>query len=429
VSATGKDRAPSAKAGIFAWCLYDWANSAFPAVISTFVFSTYFTTAVAENVTTGTAQWSWAVTGSALVVAALGPVLGAVADAAGRRKPWLFGFTAVSVVGCGLLWFVHPHVSDVLLALVVFGVANAAFEFGTVFYNAMLADIAPPRHIGRISGWGWGMGYAGGLVCLVIILVLFVQADAPALGLNVKEAEHVRIAGPLSGLWWVLFAIPLFVLTPDAPSKGIATLAAVRQGSAALWRTLRQIRKYENILLYLVAHMIYTDGLNTLFAFGGIFAAGTFGMSMAEVTMFGIMLNITAGLGAFAFAWVDDWIGAKRTIALALAGLTLVGGALLLVESKEAFWVLALLLGIFFGPAQAASRSLMARLAPAHLRTEMFGLFALSGKATAFLGPFLLGWVTLAFDSQRAGIATVLIFFLVGLAILLRVEERQEPPP
>jgi UMF1 family MFS transporter len=165
-----------------------------------------------------------------------------------------------------------------------------------------------------------------------------------------------------------------------------------------------------------------------LFAFGGIYAAGTFGMSMAEVTTFGIVLNITAGLGAFAFAWVDDWIGAKRTIALALIGLTLVGGALLVVEGKAAFWALALLLGIFFGPAQAASRSLMARLAPKHLRTEMFGLFALSGKATAFVGPFLLGWVTLAFDSQRVGIATVLIFLLVGLAILLRVEEPPKPP-
>ena len=183
------------------------------------------------------------------------------------------------------------------------------------------------------------------------------------------------------------------------------------------------MRRHRNILLYLIAHMIYTDGLNTLFAFGGIYAAGTFGMSFAEVAMFGIGLNITAGAGAAAFAWVDDWIGSKRTIAIALIGLMVFGAAILLIEGKTEFWVLALFLGLFFGPAQAASRSLMARLAPPEIRAQMFGLYAMSGKATAFIGPFFLGMVTLAFDSQRAGMGTVLIFFAVGLALLWLVEE------
>ncbi|MGB8274604.1 MAG: MFS transporter [Alphaproteobacteria bacterium] len=424
----GGGRPATAKPGIIAWCFYDWANSAFPAVISTFVFSTYFTQAVAENPTIGTAQWSWAITASALFVAALGPVLGAISDAAGPRKPWLLGFTLVSAVACGLMWFVHPHPYDVVLALALYAVANAAFEFGTVFYNAMLADIAPPSWIGRISGWGWGLGYAGGLACLVVVLVLFVQAESPALGLERAEAEHVRVVGPLAGVWYFLFALPLFLFTPDIASKGLRLKRAIREGSASLWRSLRHIREHGNVVRYLIAHMIYTDGLNTLFAFGGIFAAGSFGMTIEEVTMFGIALNVTAGLGAAAFAWIDDWIGAKRTIALALVGLTLVGGTLLLVTGKAAFWVLALLLGVFFGPAQAASRSLMARLAPAQLRTEMFGLFAMSGKATSFVGPFVLGWVTLVFDSQRVGMATVLVFFVVGLGILIGVREPRLQP-
>ena len=169
--------------------------------------------------------------------------------------------------------------------------------------------------------------------------------------------------------------------------------------------------------------MLYIDGLNTLFAFGGIYAAGTFGMGFQEILVFGILLNVTAGLGAAGFAWVDDWLGSKPTIMIAVAALTVLGGATLLVETKLWFMVLGAGLGIFIGPAQAASRTLMARLAPAELRTEMFGLYALSGKATAFLGPALVGWVTLWADSQRAGMATILLFFIAGLALLAPLRE------
>lgn len=408
--------------GIAAWCFYDWANSAFSAVISTFVFATYFTQDVVQDATHGTALWSLSVTISALVVAALSPPLGAIADASGRRKPWLFAFTSVSVAACFLLWFVRPDAAYIVLALVLYGIGNAGFEFGTVFYNAMLADIAPPSKIGRISGWGWGLGYAGGLVCLVVILLFFVQAATPLFGLDKAQAEHVRAAGPISALWFALFAIPIFLWTPDAPKKRTG-FAAVKRGLADFTQSLRHLRRHGNVLRYLVAHMVYTDGLNTLFAFGGIYAAGTFHMDIAEVTLFGIALNITAGLGAASFAWIDDWIGAKKTVSIALAALIALSTAILLTHDKNLFWALALALGCFFGPAQAASRSLMARLAPPEVRTEMFGLFAFSGKATAFVGPFLLGTVTLAAGSQRAGLATVLLFFIAGLILLGFVRE------
>ncbi len=416
---------PAGKPAIAAWCVYDWANSAFPTLITTFLFSTYFTGAVAADPVQGTAQWGHANSLAALLVALASPVLGAIADQGGRRKPWLFVLGFVCVAATAALWFVRPDPGFVGLALALLVVATIGFELGTTFYNAMLPDLVPPDHVGRVSGWGWGLGYAGGLACLSLSLLVFVQPDPAPFGLDRAAAEHVRIVAPLVALWFALFALPLFLLAPDRPSHGLAAAVAVRRGIATLLDTLRQVRRYGNLARFLLAKMIYIDGLNTLFAFGGIYAAGQFGMALDEVLLFGILLNIAAGIGAAGFAWVDDWIGARRTILIALVALTLLSAAVLFVGDKLWFYLLALGIGIFLGPTQAASRSFMARAAPAELRTEFFGLYALAGKATAFLGPALLGWVTLATGSQRLGMATILPFFVIGGLLLLRV--REEP--
>ena len=394
---------------LFAWCLYDWANSAFPTVVATFVFAAYFTKAVAADVVSGTAQWGYAMSLSALGVALAGPLLGAVADHSGRRKPWLLAFTVLCVLATAMLWFTRPDPADVLWALFFVALANFAFETGMVFYNAMLPDLAPPGMIGRISGWGWGLGYGGGLACLALVLAM----------LDMGESNQVRASTLLVAAWFAVFSVPLFIAVPDAAASGISAGEAVRRGLATLIGTLRRVREHAHIARYLLARMIYTDGLNTLFAFGGIYAAGTFGMDFSELILFGIGINVTAGLGAAAFAWIDDRIGPKRTILISVAALTVLGGILLVVPSKTLFWIVAMPLGIFVGPAQAASRSLMAHLAPPEVRTEMFGLYALSGKATAFLGPALLAWVTTAAGSQRAGMATILAFFVIG-ALLMR---------
>ena len=419
----GRGPAGAGRRAIIAWCFYDWANSAFPQTITTFVFATYFATEVAENPTLGASQWAWAVAVSGIVVALLGPPSGAIADASGRRKPWIFVLTLLCVAACYVLWYVRPTTADVLLALIVFAVASVAFELATIFYNAMLPEITPRALIGRVSGWGWGLGYAGGLVCLLIILFGFVDTESPLFGLDKSKAEHVRVVGPIAAIWYALFALPLFLFTPDLRSKEVGPAQAVRDGLQMLVRSLRRIRAYANIARYLLARMIYTDGLNTLFAVGGIFAVEAFGLELEEVLKFGIVIAATAGLGAAAFAWIDDWIGAKRTVLIALAGLIVIGAALLIVRTQLWFWILAPILGIFFGPAQAASRSLMARLAPPELRTEMFGLYAFSGKSTAFVGPFIYGVFTYGFGSSRAGMATVLVFLLVGAALLLTVRE------
>jgi UMF1 family MFS transporter len=258
------------------------------------------------------------------------------------------------------------------------------------------------------------------------VLYGFVEAEPPPFGLDHGQAEDVRIAGPLVALWLAVFSLPLFLFTPDRQSAGLPAAEAVRRGLAQLRRTFANLRRYRAIGRFLIARMIYTDGLNTLFAFGGIYAAGTFNMSTAGVIKFGILLNITAGLGALCFGWVDDWLGAKRTILISLVGLLACGAAAVLATAPLHFWIAGGLLGIFVGPAQAASRSLMARLAPAEVRTEMFGLYALTGKITAYIGPFLLGTVTYWTGSQRLGIATILGFFVVGGLLLWPL---QEPEP
>jgi UMF1 family MFS transporter len=411
------------KKGLAAWCLYDWANSAFPTVITTFVFAAYFAKGVAADEVTGTSQWGYALSLSGLAIALAAPVLGAIADQSGRRKPWIALFTLVAALASAALWQVTPEARSVTLALTLVAVANFAFEMGMVFYNAMLPDLAPKARIGRWSGWAWGLGYAGGLVCLALVLVGFVQAEAPWFGLDKEGAEHLRATGPFVGLWMAVFAVPLLLFTPDRKATALSMAAAMRQGLAALAATLRNLKHYRDAAWFLAARMIYTDGLNTLFAFGGIYAAGTFGMDFQELILFGIAMNVTAGLGAVAFSWADDKLGAKWTITVAVIALIGLGSAVLVVEGKTLFWIFGVPLGLFVGPAQAASRSMMARLAPAELRTEFFGLYALSGKATAFLGPALVALVTDMFQSQRAGMATVVVFFLVGVLMLRKVPD------
>jgi UMF1 family MFS transporter len=405
------------------WCLYDWANSAFPTVVTTFIFAVYFAQAVAENPVDGAVQWSHSVTIAALIVAFAGPALGAIADRMGRRKPWLLAFTLLTAVATSALWLVKPSPQYVFLGQVLYAAAATAFGFAMVFYDAMLRSVAPPGYIGRMSGWGWALGYGGGLLSLVLTLTVLVNPDPPPLGLTRESYGHVRATSILVALWFLVFSIPLFLFTPDRPPTGLSLGAAVETGVRSLFGTVREMLQNRAIARFLLAHLFFTNGLNTLFAFGGIYAAGTFGMGFQEVLYFGIALNVTAGLGAAAFAWVDDLIGSKTTIVIALCALTVLGLSLVLVASKPLFFALGCLLGIFVGPAQAAGRALMARLAPPGMETEAFGLYELAGKATLFAGPLVLGLATDLFRSQRAGMSTILVFLVVGTLILLPLRE------
>ncbi len=411
------------RTGLAAWCFYDWANSAFPTVITTFIFAAYFAQAVAETPVEGTVLWSRALTAVGLAVAIASPLLGAIADHLGPRKPWLLVFSATCVVLTLSMWFVEPSSDFVVLALGLYMAASIAYQFAIVFYDAMLPNIAPADMLGRISGWGWAIGYVGGLLCLIACLWIVKWGGADAFGLDNELAEPVRATSVLVGIWFAVFSVPLFLFTPDRASTGLHLAEATKAGLLQLRGTLGLLRRNPPIARFLLAHMLYTDGLVTLFAFGGIYAAAEFGMEPADILVFGIVLNIAAGAGAASFAWLDDAIGSKRTIMLALAGLILSGGGLVLAQTDRMFWALAILLGIFVGPAQAAGRSLMARLAPHRMETEMFGLYALAGKATAFSGPLILGLVVQWSGSQRAGMSIVVVLIFLGCVVLFSVRE------
>ena len=408
---------------IISWCLYDWANSAFPTVIITFVFATYFTNSVAFDVITGTAYWGYTISLSSLIVALTAPMFGAVADNSGKDRLWLGSFTLICILCCCVLWFVEPNWSYAFLALLLVGVANFAFEISMVFYNAMLPKLVSGSHLGRISGLGWGLGYFGGLLCLSLTLFGLVSPEIPWFGLDKTTAEHVRAAPILVSIWYTVFSIPLFIFFTEKRDCSFTFNSAIKRGYSDLKYTILRIRKRFNIVRFLIARMLYTDGLNTLFAFGGIYAAGSFGMEMKEIIFFAIGLNLTAGLGAMIFGWVDDCIGPKKTIMISITGLIVLGAILLIIETKTNFWIFGLSLGIFVGPAQAASRSLMAKLTPSKEARKLFGLYAFSGKATAFLGPALLGFVSVIFDSQRAGMGMILVFFVFGMILLNGVVE------
>ncbi len=410
------------KGPVIAWSLFDFANSAFTTIIVTFVFAAYFAQGVAADPTTGGSQWSLAMGIAGLIIAVISPVFGAIADQTGRRKPWLAGVSVLCVIATALLWYVRPDAADVPFALACVIVATVGFEVGLLFYNAMLPEVAPPAMLGRVSGWAWALGYAGGLVSLLIALFVFVQADPPPFGLDKDQAEHVRATAILVAGWFALFALPLFLMVKE-DGNGVPIGKAVSGGLRQLVQTFRQTRAHGNALRFLVAAMIYSDGVHTVFALGGVYAAVVFGMELGDVILLGIALNVTAGLGALIFAWVDDRIGSKRTISISLWALVAATIAVLFAPTPITFWIAALIMSTFFGPVQAASRTMMARIAPPDMRGEMFGLFSLSGKVTAFAGPALVGGVAAATDNYRLGMAVVPVFLLIGLWLLKDVKE------
>ena len=402
----------------FAWALYDWANSGFPTVVSTFVIAAYFTQAIAPDPVTGQAQWGWMQTLAAFAIAVLSPVLGSIADQGRRRRAMLAVCTLLTAIFTALIWFARPDPADALYALVCIGLATIAFELGTVFYNAMLPGLVPEERMGRLSGLAWGLGYAGGLACLALALVLFIQPNPSPFGLDRGTAEHVRATALLVAAWIVVFGWPVLLALPDPAGPRPGLRAAMRAGLAETRSILRGLPQRPAMARFLIARLFYTDGLNTLFAFGAIYAAGVHGMGFEEILIFGIAMNVTAGLGAAGFGLIEDRLGAKTTILVALGAMIVLGSFLLLSNDKTLFWALALALGLFMGPAQAASRTLMAHMAPPEEVAAHFGLFALSGRITGFLGPAAVALATQVSGSQAWGIATVILFLALGAAIL-----------
>jgi UMF1 family MFS transporter len=433
--------------------MFDWAAQPHFTLITTFVFAPYFAARVAETPVAGQALWGYATGAAGLAIAVFSPILGAVADAGGRRKPWVAVFSFLLIIGAASLWFAAPGVpAAVTIALVGFAVATIGAEFATVFTNAMMSDLVDESRLGRLSGTGWAIGYAGGLLSLVLVLGFLVANPesgrtllgiAPVLGLDPATFEGDRASGPFTALWYAVFVLPLFLFTPDNERRLRLRLAS-RVGIGKLRKTLLSLRRHSNVALYLLSHMIYADGLVALFAFGGIYAAGTFGWVSFELGLFGILLTITGTVGALIGGRLDDRYGPKPVIAGALLLLILASVAILSIDpthvgfivevapaaeddglfastGEKVYLALGALIGALAGPLQSASRSLMARIAPAGRATEFFGLYALSGRVTSFAGPLAVGALTAVSASQRIGISVLVVFFAVGGGLLVGV--------
>ena len=412
---------------IWSWCFYDFGNSAFTTLVITFIYSTYFTKAIAENEIDGTYLWSQAIAITAVIVSLLSPILGAIADKGGYRKIFLTLTTYMSIGATALLFF--PIKGQILFALILVVIANVNFELGGVFYNAYLPEIVSRKKIGRISGIGWGAGYLGGLLAMLVAMVGFVSPDVPWFGLDIDTGEHIRATNILVAAWFFIFTLPAILYLKEKKVESANRIGVVVLNSIqALKKTFQEIKSYKNTVRFLISRLIYNDGLVTIFAFGAIYASGTFGFTFNEIMIFGIVLNIAAGSGAFLMGYIDDVIGGKLTIQISLIGLMIAVLLAVFANSKLLFWVSGIIVGLFAGPNQSASRSLMGRLTPPDKINEFYGFFAFSGKLTSFLGPMLLGIFTKYFSSQRYGVAVVFIFFFVGFLLMRNVNEPDADP-
>ena len=393
------------------WSLLDWANSAWPTVIITFIFSTYFVKNVAPNEIIGTSLWGYMLSISGLALAFLAPIIGIYSDIIKRRKVFLIISSCLTCLFAFLLWFADTNKNIILFILIIIGLGNVFFEISTVFYNALLKKVSDKNNIGKISGIAWSLGYIGGIVSLIICFLLFINPEKPVFGLDKEKFEHIRIIGPFIGLWFLIFSIPSFIFIKEKKIKikRINLIANIKKTFLSIENTT---------LKFLISRMLYTDGLNTLFAFGGIYAATLYNMEFSEIILFGIALNISAGFGSVIFAFFDDKFGPRIIIKTCLISLISICSFILITNNKILFWILGIGIGLFIGGLQSTSRSCMARLSKINDQSKMFGIYGLSGKITAFLGPYFVALLTTTFNNQKAGFVSIIIFFILGYLII-----------
>ena len=438
----------ASRAGIWGWMFFDWAAQPFFTVVTTFIFGPYVVSRMASDPAMGQAAWAYGIAIGGFVIAILSPVLGSIADQTGPRKPWIAFFAAIKIASLCALWFAAPG-SPLVPVILVYSLAAVAAEFSVVFNDSMMPRLVSKSEIGRISNIAWGLGYLGGMTVLIFVVALMAASPEtgrtligaePLFGLDPKLGEDARATGPLSALWYFIFILPMFFFTPDG-ARGMPLRPAVRQGLTELKATLGEVGRRGGILRFLVARMVYQDGVNALLGLGGVFAAAMFGWSVTEIGLFGIILNVVAIFGCLVASRLDSAWGSKAVVMIALVGLvvatfgiistgpgfTLFGvlmlpgtdtGGLFGTPAEKAYIVFGLLVGLAFGPVQASSRSYLARSVTADEAGRYFGIYALAGRATSFVAPFLVATVTAASGSPRLGMAVILLFLVGGMAIL-----------
>ena len=437
--------------GQFCWAAFDGARSPYNVLVNIFVFSAYFSTVVIPDPVKGQAAWSYVTSVSGLLVAICAPILGAIADAGGRRKPWLAASVALGVPCMAAIWFATPGMTVglfwVMAALVG---AYLSFEFSGVFCNAMLPVIAPQRRMGFLSGLGFSLGNLFGISVFLFFLLAWSWNPHPLFGLDPAAHEPERAVGFLSGLWFVVFAIPLFLFTPDSRGTGLPLKLAIRDGFTSLSRTVRKVGRYRNVATFLGARMSYNEGFIVLMMFTGVFAAGILHWSATMLIVQGLINSVVAALAGLFAGWADGKLGSRRATVLFVWGclacnLILVSitpntiffidigdpigppAGLYPTTPDKVFLVVQNFIAFFVTCGLSTSRALMAKISPPKALNEFFGLYALSGTATSFVGPLAIGVITTVFHNQRAGVAVGIFFFAVGLLVMNWVREDRAP--
>jgi UMF1 family MFS transporter len=443
--------------GLFGWVMFDWATQPFYTLVVTFLFAPYFVNGFMDDPAYGQTLWAYATGGAQLIAALLAPVLGAIADAGLPHKPWIAAFSALLIAGLCGLWFAIPGEHWLVpFVLVSFGAATLGAELATVFTNSMMPGLISDKRLGTLSGVGWAAGYVGGLISLALVAGLLVADPTtgktllgldPLIPIDPTTREGDRLIGPFSALWYFVFVLPLFLFTPDQSEKAPVE-NAVRASLGRLAGTVKNLlRHHRTVALFLLARMLYADGLGAVFAFGGIYAASVFGWGATELGLFGILLTIAGTIGAGLGGLLDDRLGSKAVIvgslllfiAASIGVLSIDADEVLFVipvapklpasgtfssPGEQAYLLFAMIIGLSAGPIQASSRTLLARICPPGKTTEFFGFFSFSGKISAFAAPLAIGAVTALTDSQRLGISASLVFLVGGLLLLLRLKAR-----
>lgn len=432
---------------IWGWFFFDWASQPYNTLLLTFIFGPYVTQVLGDGSKAQTA-WGFGVALAGLIIAIFAPILGAMADLSGNRLRWVWGFSAMYVVGAYGIWWAAPEDFHLVRTLFFFAVGLIGMEFATIFTNAILPELGTPKEIGRISGNGWAFGYVGGLLALILMMALFAQGGDgrtylgidPIFGLDKESFEGTRAVGPLTAIWYAVFMVPFFAWVRE-PRAGRAAPGALAAALRGLGATIRGLPRRRSLFAYLGASMFYRDALNGMFTFGGIYAAGVLGWSVVDAGIFGILAIITGAIFAWAGGRADSRFGPKPVIVTCVLVLTLVAIAVVFVSRANVFgfavdpaghaadivfYGLGALIGAAGGALQSASRTMMVRQADPARMTEAFGLYALAGKATSFIAPALIGAATLATGNQQLGVLPLVGLFLLGLILLRWVKPMGE---
>ena len=434
---TNNDVAPARPKGTFSWALWDWASQAFPTVVTSFIFGRYITSEFfapagysLEEAGQYTAFWL-GISGvfAGVLIALIAPIVGRRADTSGRKKFWLMINTYLFAATIGLMFFVAPSSDFFVFGLVLLAAGGIFFEFATVNYNSMLNEVARPHERGKISQFGWGLGYIGGIILLVMALWIIQFGGAELLGIPDTDALSVRVVMVISMFWVIIFSIPLMLKVPEAKPIAGTENEGVLLAYKKLIRSLITMRKENpNLLKFLIASAVYRDGLNGVFAYGAVLGGIAFGLDLTEIILFGIAANIVAGIGAFVGSFFEDRVGSRRIIFVSLVGVIVGGFGVFVFESAGtiAFFSFGLFLCTFVGPAQAASRTMMSRLSADDKQGEAFGLYATTGRAVSFLAP--AAWaIFVGLFSPIYGILGLMLILVVGLLLLISVRAIAAP--